>query len=179
MLKGYHGTFRHDYTKINCQKIQSLGEGLGELACWPTRQGKAGWLGNTEAQMGRGRTMRSWEQTAWRSRTTKCGLNKVYLIKNTVLFCTRPQEAVAGGCETEVDVTFLALGFWCTVASWYLPSPFLCGHDHPVGGVNQVHIWDWNGCSRSSSSVHALQQLWNWDNLSCVPDSFHFSQCAT
>lgn len=64
-----------------------------------------------------------------------------------------PHEAVAGGCETEVGVTFLALGFRCTFASWYLASPFLFIHDHPVGCGIWMHIRDRNRCSGSSSRL--------------------------
>lgn len=62
-------------------------------------------------------------------------------------------EAVAGGCETEVGVTFLALGFRCIFASWYLASPFLFIHDYPVGCGIQTHIRDQNRCSGSSSPL--------------------------
>lgn len=67
-----------------------------------------------------------------------------------VLSVLEPQEAVAGGCEAEVHITFLAPDFWSAVTSWKLTSPFLVSHDHPVGCGIKAHIWDWDGCSRSS-----------------------------
>lgn len=63
------------------------------------------------------------------------------------------QKAVAGGCGTELGISFLALGFRCTFASWYLASPFLSIHDHPVGCCIQSHIRDRNRCSGSSSPL--------------------------
>lgn len=63
-------------------------------------------------------------------------IESVFLIfykAHSVLFCMEPQEAIAGGCETEVDGTFSTLGFRCTFASWYLAFPLLFLYDHPVG----------------------------------------------
>ena len=72
----------------------------------------------------------------------------LFLVKHTdFLFCVKPQEAVAGGGKTEVNITFLALAFGVTVHPGTLHLPFFFSHDNPVGCSIQAHIREWNWSS--------------------------------
>jgi hypothetical protein len=95
----------------------------------------------------------------------------LFLTKHTDFqFCVEHQEAISGECETEMDITFLALGFWCTSVSWYFASPIFSSIIIQWAVASRCTSGSWSG----SFSPLTHQQVWNWDDLSCAPDSFHF-----